>query len=143
MLWCILLSIVFVVLVVMKFVPVRKVDLIEGNFIYARETREMFTDMPLMVYHFKNYCRSCLEGNIKLGGTVWNCHETIPAHIWTIGEPPRENESVRLTVYFNIYGTMLIAKWTRTDFKLDPVRVELMKAQINVRRSMRNVCNHG
>lgn len=137
--WCLALV---AVLIAMKYVPVCYSDLIEGEFLYKRPAKDFFSDINLTVYHFKNYCKSCLEGNIRIGGIIWNCHETIPTNIWTIGALPKEKEVVKLTVYYNIYGTMIIAKWTRTEFKLNPIQIQLTKNKIDTYHSKRKICSH-
>lgn len=134
--------VVCAIFILLSFVPIYYKDLIEGKFFEKIETKGFSDSDSYIVYYFENYCRDCLEGKVRLGGSVWNCNETLPTRIWTIGSPPkRKGETVKLTAWFNIYGSIIIAKWTRSNFKLDPAKVKILSKKF-LRDRTEIKCHH-
>lgn len=118
------------ILFILRFIPIRCITLIEGKFLHRNPAWKTYT----VKYYFKNYCRSCLEGNPRRGGSVWNCYVTTPSQIITIGDEPKENESVKLISFYNIYGMMVIAWWQKTHFQINPLKFDFLKKQLESRQ---------
>lgn len=123
----IIVGVIAVLILALRYVPVRRVVLIEGVFTGRTEdTKELFQGFPLRVYYFEDYCKRCVERGYADPMNL-HCNETIDLRAWRIGEEPKAGESVRLTVWMTLFFRFSIVQWTRTDWKPDPAAVAKIK----------------
>ena len=104
-------------IIVLRFLPIRRSLLIEGVFSHIEHGVD-FDDKPVIIYYFDNYCRACLEDQKKYeyGGTT-ECFQSILYSAWKFKSlEPEKGDSVKILGWKNIFGRGLLYRLIETNF---------------------------
>ena len=104
-----------ILVVVLKFVPIRRTMLIEGVFVHKSRDVD-FHDNWFHSYEFDYACRDCWEKN-EPSDFFDKCGASVPERSLRLSSiEPQKGDSIKIIGYKNIFGWVRAYKIVRTNF---------------------------
>lgn len=104
------------VILVLKYLPIRRATLIEGVFSHKKQDHDLFSRERFAIYYFDYACRECWEKN-REGSSLDECHTAIPEKAFRLSSvKPVKGDSVKIIGYKNIFGWVRAYKIVSTNF---------------------------
>lgn len=119
--------IVLLIVIVLRYLPVRYETLIEGVF-DRRENASNFYE-GVVVFWFDNPCRECIERDQDKEVLYDQCHGCVPVRAINL-DPKialRNGDSIKIVVWKTIFGRTVAYRFLRMNFAEEFVAQELQK----------------
>ena len=107
---------VVVMLVILKYLPVKHATLIEGVFDRKEDSSDFY--QKVTAFWFDNQCRECIEKNSENESLYGQCHTSVPATAINLdsGIEPQNGDSIKIIAWKTIFGRTVMYKLVRTNF---------------------------
>ena len=117
------------VLIILRYLPVRKEVLIEG--VFDRESDDVDFYERLRVFWFDNYCRSCFEHGLTDKSSLYGqCFTAVPASAFEKGNLElRRGESIKITAWKTVFGRIKLYYLTETNFADETCELQLKQEE--------------
>src|SRR3990167_8261246 len=107
---------VVVMLVILKYLPVKHATLIEGVFDRKEDSSDFY--QKVTAFWFDNQCRECIEKNSENESLYGQCHTSVPATAINLdsGIEPQNGDSIKIIAWKTIFGRTVIYRLIQTNF---------------------------
>lgn len=107
---------VVVLLVILKYLPIKHTTLIEGVFDRKEDSSDFYE--KVVAFWFDNQCRECIESNSERESLYGQCHTSVPATAINLdsGIDPQNGDSIKVVAWKTIFGRTVLYKFVRTNF---------------------------
>lgn len=109
-------SVVVILLLVLKYLPVKHTTLIEGVFDRKEDSSDFYE--KVIAFWFDNQCRECIESNSENESLYGQCHISVPATAINLdsGIEPQNGDSIKIVAWKTIFGRTAMYRLVRTNF---------------------------
>lgn len=106
-----------VLILALKYLPIRSTVLIEGVFNRKELDTAIFSGIRFVVYYFDYACRECWEKDRSFD-SFEECHAAVPERgaIQLSSVEPLEGDSVKIVGYKNVFGWVRAYRILKTNF---------------------------